>query len=95
MSINMEASTVAMEHLVGKLTTELETLRKENKTLKGATNEPKNDVEPSNNKQVGSRNGRGEGDTEEEMMNMQNELYNLEGKYEEMARKMSTSSLVD
>lgn len=88
-SINMEA------RLVGKLTTDVETLQKENETLKGTTNEPRNDVEPNNSKHIGSRNVGGKGDVEEEMKNMQNKLRNLKEKYEEMARKKGTLSSVD
>ncbi|XP_042973035.1 uncharacterized protein LOC122304835 [Carya illinoinensis] len=55
---------------------------------------PGHDTEPSNSEHVGSRNARGEGDTEEEGRNMQNELRNLKKKNEEMVRKMDTSSSV-
>lgn len=66
----MEARLAAMEQLVRKLTTEVEFLWKENETLRGSTNKPKNDVEPSNNENIGSRNAGGGGDPKEEMKNM-------------------------
>lgn len=80
----MEARLVAMEQLVGRLTTEVETF------WKGTTNELGNDAKPNNSEHVGSKNTGGEGDTGEEMKVMPNELHDLKGKYEEMARKMST-----
>lgn len=52
-------------------------------------------MEPNNSKHVGSRSIGGEGDAKEERKNIQNELCNLKGKYEEMARKMGTSSSID
>lgn len=77
MSTNMEARLVVMEQLVRKLTTKVETLQKENETLNRTTNEPENDVGPKNSEHVGSKNVRGEGDTEKEGKNMQNDLRNL------------------
>lgn len=46
MLINMEVRLAMIEQLV----------RKENEALKGATNEPKNDIEPSNSECEGFRN---------------------------------------
>lgn len=80
-STSMEVRLVAMEQLVEKLTTEVGVLQKKNESLKGTTNELSNDVEPSNNKHVGSKNSRGEGDLDEERRDIQNELCNLKGKY--------------
>lgn len=60
----METRLAAMEQLVGK----------ENKALLGATNEPKNDLKPSNSEHKGSRNAGGKGNTEEERKNGQNTL---------------------
>lgn len=58
----MEARLAAMEQLVGKITTKVETLRKENDTLRVATNGQENDEGLSNNEYVESRNAWGEGE---------------------------------
>lgn len=55
---------------MGKLTANVDTLRKENEPLKGTTNEPRNDAEPSNCEHIGSRNARGEGNAKEERRNI-------------------------
>lgn len=91
----MKARLATMEQLVEKLVVEVGTLRKENESLKGATNKPGHNVEPSNSEHIGSRNAGGEGETKDEKRNMHKELRNLKEKYKEMVRKIGTSSLVD
>lgn len=69
----MKAKLVAIEHMVGRLTTKVEILWKENESSRRTTNEPENDAEPNNSEHVRSRKVGGEGDAEEDRKNMQNE----------------------
>lgn len=93
-STSMEARLAAMEQLVERLTVEVGVPQEENKSLKETSDDLGHNAEPNNNEHVGSKNARGEGVVENERRNMQNNLRNLKGKYEEMSRNMSTSSLV-
>lgn len=53
------------------------------------------DEEPNTGEHHGSRNARAGDNEDEEWKNMQDELRNLKGKYEEMAWKMGNSTSVD
>lgn len=91
----MEARFAKMEQLVKTLTAQVEKLQKENEALLVDANKLPEDTKPSHNKQGESRGVGGMDVDNEEKKKMQYELRDLMGKYEEMAKRVGASSLVD
>ncbi|XP_042953522.1 uncharacterized protein LOC122290063 [Carya illinoinensis] len=94
-SVNMETRMVAMEQLVEKLTNEMNVLCEKSQALKDDNQDSAHHGDPSANEHQESRQEEGGDNDQEERKHMQDELYNLRGKYEEIIRRMGSSSIVD
>lgn len=91
----MEARIAAMEQIIEELTNKMDVPYEANKTLKDNIQGALHDEEPITSEHHRSRHVEGDDNEQEERKNIQDELLNLKGKYEEMMKKMGNSSSLD
>lgn len=96
--MNMEGILVEVEDILKKVIVELEALQRKNEALKRRNVMSREDPRPSQDdreEEESQSTCKPLNNEDEKNKNMYHDLRNLMDKYEEMAQKIGTSSLVD